>query len=85
VQGNGSKIDQTGSARGFKVRQKAQSGARRWTVSKQFENPEEAQVEDETIAEESADEKIQHVADKAAGRAAKTEREYEKDHTIFTN
>jgi hypothetical protein len=54
-------------------------------VFKQFENPEGAKLEDKTAAKKSADEKIQHVADKAAGKAAKREQEYEKDHTIFTN
>ena len=52
---------------------------------KQFENPEDTKLEDETAAKKSADEKIQHVAEEAAGKAAKTEQEYDKDHTIFTN
>ncbi len=52
---------------------------------KQFENPEEAKLEDETVAEESADEKIQRVAEEAASKATKTEQEFDKDHTIFTN
>jgi hypothetical protein len=52
---------------------------------KQFENPEASKLEDETAAKESADEKIQHVAEKAASKGAKTEQEYDKDHTIFTN
>jgi hypothetical protein len=54
-------------------------------VFKQFENPEATKLEDETAAKKSADEKIQHVADKAAGKAAKTEQEFEKGHTIFKN
>jgi hypothetical protein len=52
---------------------------------KQFENPEAARLENEKAANESADEKVQHLADKAAGKAAKTEREYDKDQTIFKN
>lgn len=52
---------------------------------KQFENPEAAKLQDEAATKESADEKIQHVAEKAAEKAAKTEQEYGKDHTIFTN
>jgi hypothetical protein len=56
----------------------------RWTVFKQFVNPEEAKVGDETVAEKSADEKIQHVADKAANKAAKTEQDYDKDHTTIS-
>jgi hypothetical protein len=60
-------------------------GKRGWTVFKQFENQEEAKVEHETVAKKTADEKIQHVAEKAAGKAAKTEEEFDKDHTRFTN
>lgn len=52
---------------------------------KQFENPEATKLEDETAANKSAEEKIQHVADKAAGKAAKTEQEYDKDHAEFKN
>ncbi len=47
---------------------------------KQFENPEAARLENEKAAKESEDEKIQHVADKTAGKAAKREREYDKNH-----
>ncbi len=54
-------------------------------MSNQFENPEEAKVEDETAQKESSNEKVQHVAEEAAGKAAKTEQKYDKDHTIFTN
>ena len=52
---------------------------------KQFENQEEATVEHETAAKKSAGEKIQHAANKAAGKAAKREEEFDKGHTIFTN
>ncbi len=69
----------------LKLRQKVQSQTRGWPMFKQFENPEEAKVEDETVARESADEKIQHVAEKAAVKSTKTEQEYDKDHTIFKN
>jgi hypothetical protein len=57
----------------------------RRTVFKQFVNPGEAKVEDETVAEKSADEKIQHGPDKAANKAAKTEQEHDQGHAIFTN
>gem|GEM_PF-5031479 len=50
---------------------------------KQFENLEEAKVEDETAAKDSADKKIQEIAEKAAGKAAKTEQEYDKDRAKF--
>jgi hypothetical protein len=65
--------------------QKVQTQTRKWAMFKQFENPEAAKLEDETAAKESVDEKIQQVAEEAAGKAAKTEQEYDKDHTIFTN
>lgn len=52
---------------------------------KQFENPEATKLQDEKAAKKSADEKIQHVADNAAGKAAKTEQEFDEEHTIFTN
>ena len=52
---------------------------------KQFENPEATKLEDETADKQTAEEKIQHVADEAAGKAAKTEQEYDKDYTEFTN
>jgi hypothetical protein len=52
---------------------------------KHSENPEAARLEDEAAAKESADEKIQQVAEEAAGKAAKTEQDFDKKHTIFTN
>ena len=52
---------------------------------KQFENREATKLQDEKAAKKSADEKIQHVADKAAGKAAKTEQEFDRNLTIFTN
>jgi hypothetical protein len=51
---------------------------------KQFETQEGANREGEAAAKESARKKIQHVAEEAAGKAAKTEQECDKDHTIFT-
>jgi hypothetical protein len=53
-------------------------------VPEQFENPEAAKLEDETVSEESADKKIEHVAEKAARKGIDTEQEYDKDHKIFT-
>jgi hypothetical protein len=57
----------------------------RWTVFKQFENPEATKLEDETTSKKSADEENQDVAEKAARKAAKTEQEYDKDRAKFTN
>jgi hypothetical protein len=67
------------------VRRKVETQTRRWAMFKQFESAEAAKLEDEAAAKESADQKIEHVAEEAAGKAAKTEQEYDKDHTIFTN
>jgi hypothetical protein len=52
---------------------------------KQFENAEAAKLEDKAATEESANQNTQQVAKKAAGKSTKTEQEYDKDHTIFTN
>lgn len=52
-------------------------------MSEQFENPEAVKHEDE-IPSTTAEQKIQHIANEAAGKAAKTEQRYEADHTIFT-
>jgi hypothetical protein len=52
-------------------------------MSEQFENPEAAKLEDQ-IPSPEAEKKIEHIADKAAGKAAKTEQHYDADHTIFT-
>jgi hypothetical protein len=53
-------------------------------MPEQFENPEAAKLEDETVSEESADKKIERVAEKAAVKGTKIEQEYDKDHRIFT-
>jgi hypothetical protein len=50
----------------------------------QFENPEATKVEDETVSKESEQKNIEHVAEKAAVKAAKTEEKYDKDHQIIS-
>ncbi|MGA3101882.1 MAG: hypothetical protein ABSD61_08480 [Terracidiphilus sp.] len=50
----------------------------------QFENPEAEIVENETVAEESPEKKVEQVAEKAARKSTKTEQEYDKEHNIFT-
>jgi hypothetical protein len=74
-----SKSDQT------RTHKEVQSQARRWTMPSQFENPEITKVEDETVVKESADKKIERVAEKAAVKSTKTEQKYDKEHNIFTN
>jgi len=51
----------------------------------QFENPEATKLEDETVADTTAQKKIERVADKAAAKPAKTEQKFDKEHTIFSN
>lgn len=54
-------------------------------MTKQFENPEEAKVEDETIANPSPKDVIDHVAEKAAEKATKTVQKYDKENSnLFT-
>lgn len=66
------------------TRKVVDSQPRRWTVPSQFENPEATKLEDETVAEGSADEKVERVAEKAARKSTKTEQEYDKEHDLFT-
>ena len=53
-------------------------------MSEQFENPEEAKVQDEVVSISSARKKIENVADKAAAKPAKTEKKYDNEQKIFT-
>jgi hypothetical protein len=54
-------------------------------MPEQFENPETTKLEDETVSEASAEKRIERVAEKAAARAADTEKKYDGEHTIFSN
>ena len=54
-------------------------------MPKQFENPAAAKLEDETVSDQSAQTKIDIIAEKAAAKPAKTEQKFDKDHTIFSN
>lgn len=83
--GNWARIVQASKSDQTSTRKTVQSQARRWTMFKQFENPETTKLEDETVAEESADKKVEHVAEKAARKGTKTEQDYDKEHNIFTN
>ena len=53
-------------------------------MPQQFENPQEQKVEDETVSQESANKRVDNVAEKAAGKAAQTEKKYEQDQPIFS-
>jgi hypothetical protein len=53
-------------------------------MSKQFGDPKATKLEDETVAEKSADKEVELVAEKAALKSTKTEQKYDKEHDIFT-
>jgi hypothetical protein len=53
-------------------------------MPEQFENPEATKLEDETVSDATAEERIDRVADKAAGKASHTAQNYDKEHTIFS-
>jgi hypothetical protein len=54
-------------------------------MSKQFENPKAAKLEDDIVADPTKQEKIDRVADKAAAKPAKVQQKYDSDHTIISN
>jgi hypothetical protein len=54
-------------------------------MAEQFENPEATKLKDETVSETSAEKRIERVAEKAAARAANTEKKYDGEHTIVTH
>ena len=53
-------------------------------ISKQFENPQEQKVEDETVSTESSRERIDNIAEQAAKKASKTEQKKENDRPLFS-
>jgi hypothetical protein len=54
-------------------------------MPEQFENPEATKLEDETVSDASAEKRIERVAEKAAEKSSKTEKNFDKQHTIFSN
>jgi hypothetical protein len=54
-------------------------------MTAQFENPEVSKLDDETVSAESAQKKIERIAEKAAVKSTKTGQKYEKGQKIFTN
>jgi hypothetical protein len=59
-------------------------GKRRKTMSDQFENPEATKLEDETASDLTAKQRMERIAEKAAGKSAKTEQEFEENQENFT-
>ncbi len=53
-------------------------------MTEQFENLGATKLEDETVSDASAEKRVEHVAEKAAEKASKTENNYDKDHSLFT-
>ncbi len=45
-----------------------------------FENPQTEKLEDETETQESANKKVDQIADKLAGKSSKTVKEFDKDN-----
>ena len=54
-------------------------------MPKQFENPEAAKLEDETVSDATAEERIDRVAEKAAKKSTHTVQSYDKDHKIISH
>jgi hypothetical protein len=74
----GAKVNRILNGRGFMVT------TRETTMPEQFENPEVTKVEEETASDASGEKRIERVAEKAAEKATKTERQYDKSHPIFS-
>ncbi len=53
-------------------------------MHQQSDNSGARKLEDETVSEAAAEKRIDRVAEKAAGKAAKTEQSYDQDHSIFS-
>lgn len=54
-------------------------------MSNQFENEKTKTLDDKTASKLTAEQKIERIAAKVAGKAANTEKRYDQDHTIFYN
>ncbi len=48
------------------------------------EFPIKKKIEDTKVPETPVDKKVEHIADEAAHKAAKTEQKYDKQHTIIS-
>ena len=54
-------------------------------MTEQFENEEEIRVEEETVSDEAAQKRIDHVAEKAAEKAGKTEKHFDRENGVVFN
>jgi hypothetical protein len=53
-------------------------------MSEQFENPEVAQLEDETVSDATAKKRMEQIAEKAAKKPSHTEQNYDQDHPVVS-
>jgi hypothetical protein len=53
-------------------------------MAEQFENANATKLEDETESDSLPQKKLDHIAEKAAEKASKTEQRYDEEHTIFS-
>jgi hypothetical protein len=54
---------------------------RRRTMADQFKNPKEVKVKEETASSTSSKSKVDQMADKLAGKPAKTEQKFDKENS----
>jgi hypothetical protein len=54
------------------------------TMARQFENPEEAKLEDETVSDATAQQRIERLAEKAAEKSSKDEQRYDEGQRIIS-
>ena len=54
-------------------------------MPKQFESQEATKLEDQTVSDATAEKRIDRVAEKAAEKASKTVKNYDKEHTIISH
>ncbi|MGO9338031.1 MAG: hypothetical protein ACLPH3_23100 [Terracidiphilus sp.] len=54
-------------------------------MPEQFENPDAAKLEDETVSDATAQQRVDRVAEKAAEKSTQTVQNYDKDHTIISH
>ncbi|MGB7546440.1 MAG: hypothetical protein WBM14_01710 [Terracidiphilus sp.] len=53
-------------------------------MKQQFENQEAKKLKDKTNSDAATEKRVNHLAEKAAEKATKTEQRYDKDHTIIS-
>jgi hypothetical protein len=61
------------------------SVGRRTVMPDQFQNPNEVNVKDETASSTSSKSKVDQIADKLAGKPAKTEQKSDKENSSLFN